>query len=214
MQVLMLWSEVMKLFRPVGFKEMDLMLNTGNRCFPPRRPSQPIFYPVLNKDYAKQIARDWNAKDTNSGFAGYVTEFEVDDNYISTYKIHQAGSSIHQEYWIPSENLDEFNKHISAHIIITDAYYGSDYVGISAINTMLKDKTYMEQFICLRTLKDYNMMDYTCEVLAQWKIITQNYFLWQQTDFSKYGIQIKDRDYLLQALKEIMSKNIKWFIKT
>ena len=40
------------------------------REFPPRLPEQPIFYPVLTEDYARQIARDWNV--LASG-AGYVT---------------------------------------------------------------------------------------------------------------------------------------------
>jgi hypothetical protein len=32
------------------------------RAFPPRLPEQPIFYPVTNEEYAKQIAKDWNTK--------------------------------------------------------------------------------------------------------------------------------------------------------
>ena len=42
--------------------------------FPPRLPEQPIFYPVVNEDYAIKIARDWNVPDSG---VGYVTRFEV-----------------------------------------------------------------------------------------------------------------------------------------
>ena len=52
------------------------MRASGYREFPPRLPEQPFFYPVLNEDYATQIARDWNTKDERSGFAGYVLRFE------------------------------------------------------------------------------------------------------------------------------------------
>jgi hypothetical protein len=59
------------LFRPVGLHELALIWDSGMRQFPPRLPQQPIFYPVANTEYATQIARDWNTKD--SSFTGYVT---------------------------------------------------------------------------------------------------------------------------------------------
>lgn len=46
---------------------MKLMLDGDLKGFPPRLPEQPIFYPVLNKPYADQIARSWNTKDKFSG---------------------------------------------------------------------------------------------------------------------------------------------------
>ncbi len=51
------------LYRPVGRKELELIRNSGFRVFPSRLPSQPFFYPVVNEEYAVQIARDWNTKD-------------------------------------------------------------------------------------------------------------------------------------------------------
>ena len=59
-------NETMTLFRPVGPKELELIRASGNRAFPPRLPEQPIFYPVLDEEYAIQIARDWNAKDSRN----------------------------------------------------------------------------------------------------------------------------------------------------
>jgi hypothetical protein len=44
------------LYRPVGPKELALIEATGWRAFPRRLPEQPIFYPVLNEEYAIQIA--------------------------------------------------------------------------------------------------------------------------------------------------------------
>src|SRR5262245_6360476 len=58
------------LWRPTGPKELDLVRELNWRAWPPRLPEQPIFYPVLNEDYAVRIARDWNVKHDG---AGYVT---------------------------------------------------------------------------------------------------------------------------------------------
>jgi hypothetical protein len=51
---------VTTLYRPVGRKELELIRASEFRFFPPRLASQPFFYPVLNEEYAVQIARDWN----------------------------------------------------------------------------------------------------------------------------------------------------------
>src|SRR5258705_8068306 len=99
------------LSRPVGQKELELIQQSQFTAFPPRLPEQPIFYPVLNEEYAAQIARDWNAKH-NADKVGYVTRFSVRNDYLKKYEIQTVGSSIHQEYWIPAEDLDEFNRNI------------------------------------------------------------------------------------------------------
>jgi hypothetical protein len=81
------------LFRPVGEVELALVRESGWTAFPPRLPEQPIFYPVLEEEYAIQIARDWNARDGNSG---YVLRFEVSGEYLARYSVHTVGSQIHQ----------------------------------------------------------------------------------------------------------------------
>ena len=104
--------ETLTLFRPVGQRELDLIEATGFQAFPPRLPEQPIFYPVLNEEYASQIARDWNTKDELNGSVGYVTKFEVDLSYIRDFQVQKVGGQIHLEYWIPAEELADFNAHI------------------------------------------------------------------------------------------------------
>ena len=42
-------EETTILYRPVGPKELELIVASGYREFPPRLPEQPIFYPVLNE---------------------------------------------------------------------------------------------------------------------------------------------------------------------
>jgi hypothetical protein len=111
------------LYRPVGQKELDLIRNSGWTAFPPRLPQQPIFYPVLNEDYATQIARDWNTSDEASGFVGYVLRFAVRTDYLSRYPIQTAGARLHQEYWIPAEDLEEFNRNITGPIEIIAEFH-------------------------------------------------------------------------------------------
>ena len=104
------------LYRPVGKFELELIAASGWREFPPRLPEQPIFYPVLTREYAEQIARDWNVMDPRSGFAGYVLKFDVRSEYLQRFEIQTAGDRRHQEYWIPAEGLEEFNRNIVGEI--------------------------------------------------------------------------------------------------
>jgi hypothetical protein len=107
--------ETVTLYRPVGPKELGLIADSGYREFPPRLPEQPIFYPVLNEEYARQIARDWNVKASGSG---YVTRFQVSKEFLDRYEVQIVGGSVHQEYWIPAEDLLEFNCNIVGKIEI------------------------------------------------------------------------------------------------
>jgi len=114
-------DETTVLFRPVGQKELDLIRETSFREFPPRLHYQPIFYPVLNEEYARQIARDWNAKH-NEERVGYVTRFLVRTEYLQGYEVQTVGGSVHQEYWIPAEDLSEFNQNIVGAIEVIAEY--------------------------------------------------------------------------------------------
>lgn len=105
-------AETVVLFRPVGQAELDLIRDSGWKLFPPRLEWQPIFYPVLTEAYAIRIARDWNTKDPNSGFVGYVLRFRVRKSYLNGHQPHEAGGNTLQEYWIPAEKLEEFNANI------------------------------------------------------------------------------------------------------
>lgn len=114
----------MILYRPVGEQELALIRESGYTAFPPRLPEQPIFYPVLNEQYAAEIAGKWNTKDPVSGFKGYVTRFEVDDGFLSRYEVQTVGRSYHQEYWIPVGDLTEFNRHIIGKIDVIQTIKG------------------------------------------------------------------------------------------
>ncbi len=111
--------ETVTLFRPVGPEELALIEAAGWRAFPPRLPDQPIFYPVLDEDYAIQIARDWNVP--TSG-VGYVTRFEVEADFAARYATQVAGSAKHRELWVPAEELDAFNAHLVGVIAVVHRF--------------------------------------------------------------------------------------------
>ena len=110
------------LFRPVGPAELELIRDADWKAFPPRLPEQPIFYPVLNQAYAAQIARDWNVKDSGSG---YVTRFDVDADYLEKFPRQVVGGSQHEELWVPAEELEEFNSKIVGVIEVVESF-GTD----------------------------------------------------------------------------------------
>ena len=107
------------LWRPVGPAELSLVEASGWVRWPPRVPDQPIFYPVLNRDYAVLIARDWNVPAYGCGF---VTEFEVDSPFLDRYEIHQVGGRTILEYWVPAAELDDFNANIVGRIRVVDRF--------------------------------------------------------------------------------------------
>ncbi|MEQ8205287.1 MAG: hypothetical protein RIA65_03855 [Woeseia sp.] len=107
------------LYRPVGPQELALIEASDYSAFPPRLPEQPVFYPVLNRDYARQIARDWNVRDSGAGF---VTRFDVERRYLEQFEVQVVGGSQHAELWIPAEELTNFNRHIIGKIAVVDSY--------------------------------------------------------------------------------------------
>lgn len=112
--------ETITLFRPIGPEELALIEASGWRAFPPRLPGQPIFYPVLNEEYATQIASTWNVKDSGAGF---VTRFRLEAAFAAKYPVQIVGSaSVHQELWVPAEELASFNEHIVGHIEVISEF--------------------------------------------------------------------------------------------
>lgn len=107
------------LYRPVGPEELALIRASAMKSFPPRLAEQPIFYPVLNEEYAIQIARDWNVKDSG---AGYMTRFAVRSDYLARFQVKTVGSRVHQELWVPAEELEEFNRNLVGEIEVIASF--------------------------------------------------------------------------------------------
>jgi hypothetical protein len=98
--------DVAVLYRPTGAAEMALLEASAFRRWPARLPEQPIFYPVTNERYAREIAERWNARDEG---VAYVTRFYVHTEIAREYEIHVVGARHHTELWIPAEDLEAFN---------------------------------------------------------------------------------------------------------
>lgn len=111
------------LYRPVGPKELALIEQSGWTKFPARLAEQPIFYPVMNEAYAVQIAKEWNVAASGSGF---VTKFAVNTDYLKQFEVHNVGGHIHNEIWVPAEQLDEFNNNIVGQIVIAQSFYPTE----------------------------------------------------------------------------------------
>lgn len=119
--------KTLKLYRPVGLKELELIMASGWKKFPPRLEWQPIFYPVLNQTYAAQIASQWNTGDEFGGYCGIVTAFEVKEDYAAKYAVQNVGGLIHNELWVPADELEEFNNNIVGPIQMVEAFFGERY---------------------------------------------------------------------------------------
>jgi len=195
------------LFRPVGFHELALLWDLGMRAFPPRLAHQPIFYPVTNLEYATQIARDWNTRDEASGFAGFVTQFTVPEFYLSKFEPRTVGSSLHQEYWIPAEELSAFSDSIQGPIVVRAAYFGESFKGCVPQEFGLKDMSVVQQFIAMCKTWDYSRMDFVCEVSTNRKAMYLNFLFWAQFDFSDVGIEPPQRDVIIGKLAEAWEFN-------
>jgi hypothetical protein len=193
----------MILYRPVGLLELELIYESGLKAFPPRLPEQPIFYPVLNLEYARQIASEWN---TNSEpYAGYVTEFEVDDHYVGQFEKHTVGGYQHQELWIPAERVDEFNRQIINRIRIVDAYFGKEFQGFIPEKFGLKGKNAISQFVLLANSYNYSRMDFYFEIKANHKAVFLNHLFWLQHDFEKDGVDEDLKKQTLEGIEEVRS---------
>ncbi len=119
--------KLITLYRPVGQKELELIKESGYKKFPPRLEWQPIFYPVINQAYAEQIALEWNTNDEFSGYAGYVTTFKLPADYLQQFPVQNVGGEIHNELWVPAEQLEEFNSKIIGEINVVKSFYGEKF---------------------------------------------------------------------------------------
>ena len=113
--------ETVTMYRPVGKAELKLIEDSGFKAYPPRLPHQPIFYPVLNEGYARQIAKDWNSR-LNDDKEGYVTRFAVKKSTADKYKPEVVGAKEHEEIWVPAEELATFNAAIIGKIEVIVKY--------------------------------------------------------------------------------------------
>jgi hypothetical protein len=189
----------MRLYRPVGLGELLLIYESDMTAFPPRLPDQPIFYPVLNAPYAVQIAREWNTR--SNTFAGYVTQFDVAEDYAARFEPHIVGARQHEELWVPTKELVEFNRHITRKISVIEAYFSEQFGGYIPERYGMKGKDAVGQFLILESMRRYNVaMDFVGELRANHKAVFVHFPFWLQHDFLPLGIP---HDWRYQVLRDI-----------
>ena len=169
-----------RLYRPVGLKELVLILQAEAKAFPPRLTWQPIFYPVLNYDYAAQISREWNQGDEFSGYVGFVTAFDLDEEYLSKFEVQTVGADMHQELWVPAEELAEFNAEIQGFIQVIDAFYGESYQGIIPESEFFENLNAQEQLQKIQQHAESEQIAWQ-EFIQQDRVAIQcNFNYWKQ----------------------------------
>lgn len=189
------------LFRPVGLEELRPIYEANMRAFPPRLPDQPIFYPVTNRGYAEQIAREWNTK--SGTLAGFVTRFSIDDAYVAKFERRVVGAREHEELWVPAEDLAQFNAKIENEIDVVAAFFGDNYRGFIPEAFGLRGKDANAQLVALAKTLAYSGFDFQMETSANHTAIFLNYFCWEQTSFVSDGIDDDARDGTLNALRKV-----------
>ena len=116
-------NETVTMYRPTGPDELELVKQSNYRRWPPRLPEQPIFYPVTNEEYAREIAVKWNVPSCG---VGYVTCFKVLKEFVDRYETHQVGAKRHTEWWIPAEDLEDLNDNIIGTIEVIGIFKKDD----------------------------------------------------------------------------------------
>jgi hypothetical protein len=125
------------LYRPTGANELALIIDSGMKRYPPRLYWKPIFYPVLNFQYAAEIAERWNMVDEDSDGVGFVTAFEIPEEYFKLFQVQTVGLAHHQELWVPATQLEEFNDAIVNGIRVEKAFIGKKFAISDKIRTVL-----------------------------------------------------------------------------
>ena len=190
----------MELFRPVGLAELGLVYDSGMRAFPPRLPGQPIFYPVLTEQYARQIARDWNSKTEPN--AGFVTRFAIEDSFAHGFEPQRVGGKEHRELWVPAARLDDFNRHLQGPIAVIEAFFVRDYLGEVPSDYLLKAKPAVDQLAAFADILEYNGMDFILEVRTNHRAVFLNYPFWALNVLPEATLAPARRDKVLNAIRQ------------
>jgi len=75
--------------------------------------------------------------DPNSDGVGFVTAFEIPEDYLSRFEIQTVGLKHHQELWVPAEQLDEFNHEIINGIRVEKSFIGQKFLMNDKIRNVL-----------------------------------------------------------------------------
>jgi hypothetical protein len=133
--------------------------------------------------------------------AGYVTEFDVEDVYVARFEPHIVGSREHVEYWVPAEELAEFNAHIQGKIRVIEAYFGEGFTGYVPERFGLAGKNATEQLVGLVSWLENSSYDVWCEIEANSLAVFLHFPYWFRRDFEPEGVSMERKDHLLRFIQ-------------
>ena len=55
-----------------------------------------------------------------------MLRFQVDESSLRRYAVQTVSASVHREYWIPADELEEFNTHLVGQIEVIAVYPPED----------------------------------------------------------------------------------------
>jgi hypothetical protein len=194
-------EQLVTLYRPVGLREFALLWDSSFGRFPQRLPGEPDFTSVCDCEHARHIAADLNVKDPASVFSGFVTKFNVQSSFISRFNPRVVDSNAHQEYRLPVQKFEEFNRSINGKIALDSAFFGPAFQGYVPGNSILKGKKAIEQFVQLAKTWEYSALDFCNEVSVNRKAVFLNSCYWAQHDFADVGIPFEQKLLMFERLR-------------
>lgn len=198
----------MRLYRPTGLQELALVFRAQMKAWPPRLDDQPIFYPVMNVAYAREIAKGWNTKFDSC--VGYVTQFEVDETYISQFSVEIVGDKTNAELWIPAEELSTFNDHMIGDIEVVEAHFGRGFLEHSRYDGYAQEgQTIADDLLQWYQLIQASDYDGILELIThhQEKVFL-HYPYWLCADSSELPIDASQRREVLELMDRIWGQHM------
>jgi hypothetical protein len=114
---------------------------------------------------------------------------------------------MHVEYWIPAEQIHEFNASIEGRISVEPGFFGSGFKGFVPDSCGLKGKDALERFVAMAETWDYSRMDFVCEVSTNRKAVYLNFLFWANFDFSAQGIDAQQKESTIAHIREAWDFN-------
>lgn len=89
------------------------------KSFPPLQEEEAAFYPAISQLFALQKAQDWTLPDWGEC---YVTQFRIAAGYVRNFEVQTLSGEVHEELWVPAEELENFNSNIVGKIQVLKAF--------------------------------------------------------------------------------------------
>jgi len=104
-------KNITTLYRVIDASELAALQALHFRKFP--ACAEPVFYPTLTRHFALETLRQTAGISTQKG---YLTCFKICARYVRDFEVQTLSGEIHDELWVPAEELPVFNEKIVGRI--------------------------------------------------------------------------------------------------